>query len=105
MQPATLELPGCQFAWTTGRMDKGTTRRMDDGTNSEDASFHPDYIWILSIAIVRPASREASLFLYGKDRAGGLDELKNRSGKCEGPGGGVDRVKNRSRKCEGPWWR
>ncbi len=37
-----------------------------------------------------------------KDRAGGLDELKNQSGKCEGPGGGVDRVKNRSEKCEGP---
>ncbi len=37
-----------------------------------------------------------------EDRAGGLDELKNRSGKCEGPGGGVDRVKNRSGKCEGP---
>ncbi len=37
-----------------------------------------------------------------KDRAGGLDELKNRSGKCEGLGGGVDRVKNRSGKCEGP---
>jgi hypothetical protein len=28
-----------------------------------------------------------------KDRAGGLDELKNRSEKCEGPGGGVDRVR------------
>jgi len=37
-----------------------------------------------------------------KDRAGGLDGLKNRSGKCEGLGGGVDRVKNRSGKCEGP---
>jgi hypothetical protein len=37
-----------------------------------------------------------------KDRAGGLDELKNRSEKCEGPGrGGVDEVKNRSEKCEG----
>jgi hypothetical protein len=23
-----------------------------------------------------------------KDRAGGIDGLKNRSGKCEGPGGG-----------------
>jgi hypothetical protein len=28
-----------------------------------------------------------------KDRAGGIDELKNRSGKCEGPGGGDRRVK------------
>ncbi len=37
-----------------------------------------------------------------KDRAGGLDELKNWSGKCEGPGEGVDRVKNWSEKCEGP---
>jgi hypothetical protein len=33
---------------------------------------------------------------------GGLDGLKNRSGKCEGPGGAVDEVKNRSGKCEGP---
>jgi len=32
----------------------------------------------------------------------GLDELDNRSGKCEGPSGGVDKVKNRSEKCEGP---
>jgi hypothetical protein len=32
-----------------------------------------------------------------------IDGLKNRSGKCEGPGeGGIDRVKNRSGKCEGP---
>ncbi len=37
-----------------------------------------------------------------KDQAGGLDELKNRSGKCEGPGEGFDKVKNRSGKCEGP---
>ncbi len=37
-----------------------------------------------------------------KDRAGGLDELKNRSGKCEGPGEGVDAIKNWSGKCEGP---
>jgi hypothetical protein len=38
-----------------------------------------------------------------KDRAGALDGLKNRSGKCEGLGeGGVDGVKNRSGKCEGP---
>ncbi len=28
-----------------------------------------------------------------KDRAGGLDGLKNRSGKCEGPGGGGRRGK------------
>jgi len=33
---------------------------------------------------------------------GGIDRLKNRSGKCEGPGGGIDGVKNRSGKCEGP---
>jgi hypothetical protein len=26
-----------------------------------------------------------------KDRAGGIDGLKNRSGKCEGPGGGGGR--------------
>jgi hypothetical protein len=34
---------------------------------------------------------------------GGLDELNNWSGKCEGPrgGGGVDGVKNRSEKCKG----
>ncbi len=38
-----------------------------------------------------------------KDRTGGLDELKNRSGKCDGLGeGGVDRVKNQSGKYEGP---
>jgi hypothetical protein len=55
-----------------------------------------------------------------KDRPGGIDKLKNRSGKCEGPGGGarrvkepewqmrrtgrggVDGIKNRSEKCEGP---
>jgi len=37
-----------------------------------------------------------------KDRAGGLDGLKNRSGKCEGLGEGVDKVKNQSGKCEGP---
>ncbi len=40
-----------------------------------------------------------------KDRAGGIDELKNRSEKCEGPdggGGGIDEIKNRSGKCEGP---
>ncbi len=37
-----------------------------------------------------------------KDRAGGIDGLKNRSGKCEGLGGGLDGLKNRSGKCEGP---
>jgi len=37
-----------------------------------------------------------------KDRAGGLNKLKNQSGKCEGPYRGVDGVKNRSGKCEGP---
>jgi hypothetical protein len=37
-----------------------------------------------------------------KDRAWGLDGLKNQSEKCEGPGEGVDGVKNRSDKCEGP---
>jgi hypothetical protein len=55
-----------------------------------------------------------------KDQVGGIDRLKNRSGKCEGSGegdrcdknrnekcvgpagGGVDRLKNRSGKCEGP---
>jgi hypothetical protein len=36
-----------------------------------------------------------------KDCARGLNGLKNRSEKCEGPGEGVDRVKNRSGKCEG----
>ncbi len=38
-----------------------------------------------------------------KDWAGGgVDEVKNWSGKCERPGGGgVDEVKNRSEKCEG----
>jgi hypothetical protein len=57
------------------------------------------------------------------DQVGGLDGLKNRSEKCEGPGeggqrgkepkwemrwtrrGGVDGVNNRSGKCEGPSWR
>jgi len=28
-----------------------------------------------------------------KDQAGGINELKNRSGKCEGPGEGARRVK------------
>ncbi len=42
LQPATSELPGCRFAWTTGRMDRGTTGQMDDGTDSGEASFHPD---------------------------------------------------------------
>ncbi len=28
-----------------------------------------------------------------KDRGGGIDGLKNQSGKCEGPGGGDRRVK------------
>ncbi len=50
LQPATSELPGCRFAWTTGRMDRGmtgrmdrgATGRMDDGTDSGEASFHPD---------------------------------------------------------------
>ncbi len=28
-----------------------------------------------------------------KDRPGGIDGLKNRSGKCEGPGEGARRVK------------
>jgi hypothetical protein len=28
-----------------------------------------------------------------KDRVGGIDVLKNQSGKCEGPGGGNRRVK------------
>jgi hypothetical protein len=37
-----------------------------------------------------------------KDRPGGIDGLKNRSGKCEGPaGGGIDGLKNQSGKCEG----
>jgi hypothetical protein len=36
-----------------------------------------------------------------KDWAGGIDGLKNRSGKCEGLVGGIDRLKNRSGKCEG----
>ncbi len=37
-----------------------------------------------------------------KDQArGGIDELKNRSGKCERPAGGLDGLKNRSGKCEG----
>jgi hypothetical protein len=33
---------------------------------------------------------------------GGIDELKNRGGKCEEPAGGIDGLKNRSGKCEGP---
>jgi hypothetical protein len=38
-----------------------------------------------------------------KDRPGGIDGLKNRSGKCEGStGGGLDGLKNRRGKCEGP---
>jgi hypothetical protein len=37
-----------------------------------------------------------------KDRAGGIDGLKNRSGKCEGLGRGLNGLKNRSGKCQGP---
>ncbi len=37
-----------------------------------------------------------------KDWARGLNGLKNRSEKCEGPGEGVNEVKNQSGKCEGP---
>ncbi len=37
-----------------------------------------------------------------KDRAGGINGLKNGSGKCDGPAGGIDGLKNRSGKCEGP---
>jgi len=37
-----------------------------------------------------------------KDRPRGIDELKNRSGKCEGSIGGIDGLKNRSGKCQGP---
>jgi hypothetical protein len=55
-----------------------------------------------------------------KDWSGGIDGLKNRSGKCEGSargarrvkepewemrrtgGGGLDGLKNQSGKCEGP---
>ncbi len=33
-----------------------------------------------------------------KDRAGGIDGLKNWSGKCEGLGWGLDGLKNRSGK-------
>jgi len=36
-----------------------------------------------------------------KDRLRGLDGLKNRSEKCEGPAGGLNGLKNRSEKCEG----
>jgi len=36
------------------------------------------------------------------DRQGGIDRLKNWSGKCDGPAGGIDGLKNRSGKCEGP---
>ncbi len=35
-----------------------------------------------------------------KDQAGGIDGLKNRSGKCEDRAGGIDGLKNRSVKCE-----
>ncbi len=37
-----------------------------------------------------------------KDQPGGIDGLKNQSGKCEGPARGIDGLKNRSEKCEGP---
>jgi hypothetical protein len=37
-----------------------------------------------------------------KDQPRGIDGLKNRSGKCEGPARGIDGLKNRSEKCEGP---
>jgi hypothetical protein len=38
-----------------------------------------------------------------KDRPGGIDGLKNWSGKCEGLAGGrLNGLKNRSEKCEGP---
>jgi hypothetical protein len=37
-----------------------------------------------------------------KDRAEGIDGIKNGSEKCEGSGGGIDGIKNRSGKCVGP---
>jgi hypothetical protein len=38
----------------------------------------------------------------GAHGPGGVNGLKNPSGKCEGRGGGVDGVKNRSGQWEGP---
>ncbi len=35
-------------------------------------------------------------------RGGGIDGLKNWTGKCEGLGEGDDELKKRSEKCEGP---
>jgi hypothetical protein len=40
-----------------------------------------------------------------EEKGGGVDEVKDQSGKCEGSeglGGGLDGLKNRSGKCEGP---
>jgi hypothetical protein len=38
----------------------------------------------------------------GGGGGGGIDGLKNQSGKCDGPAGGIDGLKNQSEKCEGP---
>jgi hypothetical protein len=49
---------------------------------------------ILTLKPNRQQPREWKMRRTGR---GGLDGLKNRNGKCEGPGGGgVDGVKNRS---------
>jgi hypothetical protein len=44
------------------------------------------------------------LIIYNRGTGGGINGLKNPSGKCEGPGGGggVDGVKNQSGQWEGP---
>ncbi len=41
----------------------------------------------------------------GNAKKGGIDGVKNRSGKCEGPeglGGGLDGLNKWSGKCQGP---
>jgi hypothetical protein len=52
--------------------------------------------------VVEMKGTDGSFVPVGFSRTG-TDELKNRSGKCEGPGGGgIDGLKNWSGKCEGP---
>jgi hypothetical protein len=54
--------------------------------------------WVLKNRNQKVKELEWEMWRTGR---GGIDGLKNRSGKCEGLGGGLDGLKNRSGKCEG----
>jgi hypothetical protein len=50
-QPATSELPWCRFAWTTGRMDRGTTGRIQGKLHDVLAIFSYCVTTVLSVRI------------------------------------------------------